>query len=647
MKIKLGFLVILVWLLSACQQNNHPSQISTETSLFTKTIADLPAPSALPPYEELYQSYLQSKEIVGSGRQWQEFEKTASATDIAQCAQLPWQQQLSANFWSLSFYRLATNCFDHHADSERLKLFNAYQQYHLQGILSTGNGQSAAAAYRINSFADAHEVLRHLGMETQDFFAELNANGSALYYVVQAYDANDNKFKKFYFQNQPYLYALEQYPYPFIGLVNGWNRILLPEFAKANPMLGLPLAQVAVSEKRYDDAITLYRNAIAEDSLQARVELVEMCYLAKTPLKPKDCYNELLEAADRDYVPALELLLFLHHKGLIANTSDKLQTDLLETINEMTQSGHAELALSRQYFSQSFEMRDTEAAINWLNKAVAKGNQQAGFYQLIWLTEQKKISPEAAFLQFKQLAANGSSEAAYRTASYILQQEKPTADDIQLAHTLLLQAKLDFHPEADFLLALGYQSGLFTKPAGTDNAVIFQLYQNAAQKFVVRAMNRLGEIYLEGTLTEKNPVKANNWFLLCARLNSPTCAFNAAVMLDNGDGVEVNYEDAFNLFRFAAEHGHPGAMNRLGLMYLYGKGVAADTKKGLQLLEAAANRGSENSRLYLGIIYLEGKFVSQNLALAKSHLAQLPNHPEALKYLQNWDFYVQKLQKAK
>jgi len=637
----------LLWLVSACQTVSHPTPSAPEAKLYQKTIQSLPKPAELPAYEQLYQSYLQHPAIATSSKNWQTFEQQATTLDIAQCQTLPWQQQLSENFWSLSFYRLATNCFEHHEATEQLKLFSAYQNYHLQGILSTGNGKSSSSAYRINSFADAHEVLRHLGMETQDYYADLAANGSALLYVVQAYDSNDNKFKKIYFQNEPYLYALEQYPYPFIGLSNGWLRILLPEFAKANSVLGLPLAQQAVVDKRYADAALIYSRAIADDSLQARVEMAEMCFLAKTTLKQQDCYNELIEAADRDYVPALELLLYLHHEGRIANSTEKIKADLLQTINEMAGNGQAEMALSRQYFNQTFSLRNGKKASEWLEKAIAAGHPQAGFYQIVWQLDQKTISEDNATAQFRTLAATGSSEAAYRTASRIMQSDKPSALDLQHAHTLLLQAKQAFHPEADYLLAVGYESKIFPLPAGVEKNYVVQLYQASAQKYLPRAMQRMGELYLDGELIPRNAEKAHNWFLLCARLNSVSCAFNAAVMLDNGDGIPVNYQDAFDLFSFAADNGHPSATNRLALMYLYGRGVAADVDKALKLLEAAANRGSENSRLFLGVLYLEGEFVAQNPELAKAHFSKIKDNPKAAKYLQNWDFYLQKFQPSK
>ncbi len=649
---KIYRLIALVSLLSlsACQTNQSAystKKIGPEAALYQQISADLPAPEQLPPYERLYQSYLQHPAITVSSQNLQEFDQLITPLDAANCHTLDWQQQLNRNFWSLSFYRLATNCFEQKGDQANFKLFSAYQQYHLQGILSTGNGKQSYSAYRINSFADAHEVLQHLGMETQDYYAELGASGSALFYVVHAYDHNDNKFKKVFFQNQPYLYALEQYPYPFFGLSNGWVRILLPEFAKKNSVLGLPLAQVAIEEGRYAEAIQRFQAAIVDDSLQARVELAELCYLAKTDLNRSDCHATLIEAADRDYVPALELLLYLHHQGLIAKSTTELKDNIRNTINEMSGPGQAELALSRYYFSNTFGKRDAKKAEEWLKKAVTAGHPQAEFYLVVWQLDQKTLTAAAADQKYRQLAAKGSSEAAYRVASTILQSDKPSAEEIALARTLILQAKQAFHPEADYLLAVGYETQTFERPQDSSADVVAQLYLNSAQKFFPRAMSRVAELYLTGELLPRNAEMAHNWFLLCARLNNVSCAFNAGVMLDDGDGIPVNHEDAFSLFTFAADNGHTGAMNRMALMYLFGRGVDKDVNKALKLLETAAARGSESSRLFLGVIYLEGEFVKQDADLAKSHFTKVKHLKKAQQYLNNWPAEVKKYQSTK
>lgn len=645
MNIKLVVPWMLMALLTACQTPSKAPAIAPTAKLYSQTMQALPAPQQLPPYELLYQSYLSSPTIASATEQWRAFEASIAEVDIAQCHTLPWQQQLTNSFWHLSFYRLALNCFNHHGDQANLKLFSAYQQYHLQGILSTGNGKTSTSAYRINSFADAHEVLNHLGMETQDYYADLNANGNALHYVVQAYDSNDNKFKRVFFQNQPYLYALEQYPYPFIGLVDGWNRTLLPEFAKANPILGLPLAQNAVVERRYADAITIYQQAIAADSLQARVEMAEMCFLATTPLKVQACNEALIEAADRDYVPAFELLLFLHHQGLLPKSTAKIKEDLRLSINEMAGPGQAEMALSRQYFNQRFGKRDADKGTYWLQQAVNAGHPQAEFYQVLWQLEQKKLSPEAANVKFRQMADAGSADAAFRAAAFLIQKQTLSPGEAKQAHTWLNQAKLAFFPEAEFLLAFGYELKMFPLPPGTDAQYIWQLYQSAATKFFPRAMNRLGEAYLTGDLVAKDAKLASRWFELCARMNSVSCAFNAGIMFDDGDGVKTNYADALTYFSFAAENGYAPAMNRLALMYLYGRGVPVNIEAGIKLLKAAAERGSTSSQLFLGVIYLEGKIVQQDIAEAKRFFMSAKENPKAAEFLQNWEAYVKKFKK--
>jgi len=69
---------------------------------------------------------------------------------------------------------------------------------------------------------------------------------------------------------------------------------------------------------------------------------------------------------------------------------------------------------------------------------------------------------------------------------------------------------------------------------------------------------------------------------------------------------------------------------------LFGKGVAEDPVKALELLNQAAAAGSHSANYYLGLLHFEGKVVPKNFAKAKAYFEQAGDHPNALRYLQNW-----------
>lgn len=107
-------------------------------------------------------------------------------------------------------------------------------------------------------------------------------------------------------------------------------------------------------------------------------------------------------------------------------------------------------------------------------------------------------------------------------------------------------------------------------------------------------------------------------------------------MFDDGDGVPQNYQTARNFYEYAANQGYAPAQNRLALLYLFGKGVPEDPAKAIELLGLAAKAGSHSANYYLGLLYFDGKVVPRNFAKAKVYFELAGEHPNALRYLQNW-----------
>ena len=58
-----------------------------------------------------------------------------------------------------------------------------------------------------------------------------------------------------------------------------------------------------------------------------------------------------------------------------------------------------------------------------------------------------------------------------------------------------------------------------------------------------------------------------------------------------GDGVDQNYEKAFELFKRAAEAGNVESMHNLGAMYDNGDGVPQDKAKALEWFAKAEAAG--------------------------------------------------------
>lgn len=626
MILRLISLCCCLWLLSACQ--SKPAA-PLQAQLYLRTIQHLPAADQLPPYATLYQSYLQSPEVAKTAAAWQQWQQQAMGKN---CQQLNWQQGQKDNFWTLAFYRHAIQCFSEQSDKTKLKHWRGYLNYLRNGILQSGHGKTAYGAYQVNLYQDAHDLVQLLGMQVQDYYAELSANNNALHYVLQVFDSSDQKFKAIYVENQRYLHVLDQVPFPFTGLVDGWGRQMQPEYTQTNSLLLVPVAIHLQQKGETEQAVSLYLQGISAGSHQAAVKLAELCYQVELKLSKSKCHQWLLAAADADYVPALQFLLFLHQSGRLGKVDADNINLQRQQINELAGAGQAELQLSRYYFGIKFGKSDPAQGDVWLKAAAAAGMQDARAFYLLSQMEQHPEQILTLGKQLKPLAEQGNSVAAYLYASQLMQQNPPPAK-VAAAEQYLLQASMNWHPEALYLLGYGYEEGVFgdAKPQ-----LALHYYQLAAERFFSRAMLRLGTLYRDGGLLTKNSELASRWFMLCSKQGNVACAFNAGLMFDDGEGVPQSAKTAAHFYQYAAAEGYAPAKNRLALLYLFGEGVTADTTKALALFSEAAAAGSHSANYYLGLLYFEGKVVPRDFAKAKLYFEQAGKHPNAIRYLQNW-----------
>jgi len=623
-------------LLSGCAQTQAPSAAAVPAAgqLYLQTAATLPAVSTLPPYDMLYQSYLASGQVHLSVAAWRQMQQQLTQTDISQCLALPWARWQQQNLLNLAFYRLALNCYQEHQQSADLQRMQAWQGYLRDGILRSGNGKASYSAWRINTFADAHELLGLLGMQMQDYHAVLGASGNSMHYEVHAYDPADNRLKVIFFENQRYLHAIDGLPFPFVGLVDGWRKELLPEGAKTNPAMMVPLATALMDEGQSAQAEDYLLKAIGQGSLQARVTLAEYCFRAGVVLKTSkaSCLGWLTDAADQDYIPALQLLYFLHQQQLTGGQHSHAMPELAAYINEKAGAGQTEVQQARYLLQGKLSKRDPATAIRYLQTAAAAGHPDAASFAILAQLEHQQLAAATATAQLKQQAEQGSTVAAYLYVSDLMQQSQVPVAERQHAQQFLRQAMLSFHPEAFYLYGYGLEQQWFSE---TEHPAAFY-YQQAAERFFARAMLRLGTMYRDGEQLQKDPLQASRWLYLCTRQGVAACAYHVGVMLDDGEGIKADAAGALRFYSFGAEQGYAPALNRLALLYLFGKGTKADPAKAMDLLQQAAGKGSISASYYLGLLYFEGKVVPQDFGKARHYFEQAREHPNARHYLDNW-----------
>lgn len=122
------------------------------------------------------------------------------------------------------------------------------------------------------------------------------------------------------------------------------------------------------------------------------------------------------------------------------------------------------------------------------------------------------------------------------------------------------------------------------------------LFRVAADSGESRAMQDLGEIFLEGTVVAKNYDEALKWFRKAAEKGNTSAMLSLGGMYELGDGVEQSYTDAANWFRKAADAGNPAAKFNLGRFYEEGTGVPRDVAKAKGYYQQAAALGDQEAK---------------------------------------------------
>jgi TPR repeat protein len=102
----------------------------------------------------------------------------------------------------------------------------------------------------------------------------------------------------------------------------------------------------------------------------------------------------------------------------------------------------------------------------------------------------------------------------------------------------------------------------------------------AAEKGISWGIERIGREYYSGYGLERDYVKANKWLRVAAEISDPFVLRRAQCLLGDiyskGEGVNVDFEEAFTWYSKAAENKERDAQLMLSEMYYYGRGVEID-----------------------------------------------------------------------
>ncbi len=123
----------------------------------------------------------------------------------------------------------------------------------------------------------------------------------------------------------------------------------------------------------------------------------------------------------------------------------------------------------------------------------------------------------------------------------------------------------------------------------------------AAKKGDINAQYKLGVMYIEGDVLEKNSSEAARWLRSAAKRNHLGAQLKLGELLYRGVDLDRNFVESAMWYRKAAEQGHPSAQYLLGNMYRKGVGLNKSKTKAQQWYRKAAEQGHTKAKDKLAI----------------------------------------------
>lgn len=228
--------------------------------------------------------------------------------------------------------------------------------------------------------------------------------------------------------------------------------------------------------------------------------------------------------------------------------------------------------------------------------------------------DKDKSTPQELVKEAKQILQKLSS-AGYPFAQYYLADGYASGlftkgkEDYNQAFPLFVIAAKHGHAESAYRSALCYEFGWGCRK---DPAKAVQMLRISATKRHPGAMSRLGKACLSGDLGEKRYREGIKWMKLAAE--AADTVYNAApyqlgCLYETGYGDDIFKDETYaaELFTQAAELGHPEANFRMGEAYEHGKlGCPRDPALSVHFYTGAAENGHAAAMMGLCAWYMVG-----------------------------------------
>jgi len=267
----------------------------------------------------------------------------------------------------------------------------------------------------------------------------------------------------------------------------------------------------------------------------------------------------------------------------------------------------ADYYLGRLFLYGYGSLKNNNLAIRYFSKSAEKGYLPAVQLMAKYNLFQAK-NPELALRWFKQAAASGDVNAQmYMAAAYLFGVGvKPNTD---IATKYYIDAAKNGNSIAQFALAENF---IDSRHSSNNKLGLIWLSKSAASGNV-RAITKLGALYVNGKLVPKDVVKGTELLNTAAEQNFPPA------MIELGEVAlgAADYPKAIEWFNKAVNANDNQAYLHLAHAYLQDKSPIYDANAGFLWTLKAAQNGLVAAKLDLAKLYQKGIGVAANEALAK------------------------------
>lgn len=255
-----------------------------------------------------------------------------------------------------------------------------------------------------------------------------------------------------------------------------------------------------------------------------------------------------------------------------------------------------------------------DAAVTYLAQAVRDYHPKAIIKYAMCLQQGVGLQadPATAVEMLQYVVRNHADDEAYESLGLAYLQGVGVIEDEAMGKAYLDTAAHMGRANAQFVLGLCYLNG-WGCTVDTNEALHY--FEMAAKQGHIRSINNLGDFY-EARQEFKSAVA---YYQQAVELGSLEGYCNLGYCYQEGQGVLLNSQKAFEYYKMAADHGYVRGILLVAESYLNGMYVEKNVSEAMVWLEKAAQNGNMQAMYHLGSIYAEGDDgVEVDLKAAKS-----------------------------